>query len=67
METTTDGYTLLSLTASYTVLSGSRQHVVSLRVKNLGDELYRNHSSFIKDLAPEQGRSAQLTYSVRFF
>jgi len=66
-ETSTDGYTLLNLTASYTFLQGGQQHMISLRLYNLTDELYRNHSSFIKDLAPEVGRGAQLTYSVRLF
>ncbi|MFW6084788.1 MAG: TonB-dependent receptor [Gemmatimonadota bacterium] len=66
-ETSTDGYTLLNLTASYTFLAGDQQHMLSLRLYNLTDELYRNHSSFIKDLAPERGRGAQLTYSVRWF
>ena len=66
-ETPTDGYTLLNLTASYTFLAGDQQHMLSLRLYNLTDELYRNHSSFIKDLAPERGRGAQLTYSVRWF
>lgn len=66
-ETSTDGYALLNLTASYTFLAGDQQHMLSLRLYNLTDELYRNHSSFIKDLAPERGRGAQLTYSVRWF
>lgn len=67
VETPTDGYTLVNLTASYTLLHGDRQHMISLRLYNLTDELYRNHSSFIKDLAPEVGRGAQLTYSMRLF
>ncbi|MFW6088430.1 MAG: TonB-dependent receptor [Gemmatimonadota bacterium] len=66
-ETPSDGYTLVNLTASYTFLRGDQQHMLSLRLYNLTDELYRNHSSFIKDLAPEAGRGAQLTYSMRLF
>jgi iron complex outermembrane receptor protein len=66
-ETPTDGHTLVNLTASYTFLRGDQQHMISLRLYNLTDELYRNHSSFIKDLAPEIGRGAQLTYSMRLF
>ncbi len=57
----------MNLTASYTFLRGDQQHMISLRLYNLTDELYRNHSSFIKDLAPEVGRGAQLTYSMRLF
>lgn len=66
-ETATDGYTRVNVAASYTFLLGAHQHMISLRVHNLGDALYRNHSSFIKELAPEAGRSLQLTYGVRFF
>jgi iron complex outermembrane receptor protein len=66
-ETSTDGYTLVNLTASYTFLPGDQQHMISLRLYNLTDELYRNHSSFIKNLAPEVGRGAQLTYSMQLF
>jgi hypothetical protein len=32
----------------------------------VGDELYRNHLSYIKDLAPEAGRGTRLVYGVRF-
>ena len=34
---------------------------------NLTNALYRNHTSFIKDLAPEIGRGVRVNYSVRFF
>jgi len=37
------------------------------RPANLGDRLYRNHLSFIKDFAPEIGRGVRLTYTLRFF
>jgi outer membrane receptor protein involved in Fe transport len=40
---------------------------VSFTAYNLNDQLYRNHTSFIKDLAPEIGRGFRLGYSVRFF
>ena len=33
---------------------------------NIGDQLYRNHSSFIKDLAPEIGRGVRFSYMLRF-
>jgi hypothetical protein len=32
----------------------------------VGDELYRNHLSYIKDQAAEMGRSFRLVYGVRF-
>ena len=65
-ETTTDGYTLVNFHGSYQLTTGRTVHTVTLRVDNIGDELYRNHLSYIKDLAPEMGRSVKLLYGVRF-
>jgi iron complex outermembrane receptor protein len=42
-------------------------HVIGINAFNLGDRLYLNHLSFIKDIAPEIGRGVRLTYTVRFF
>ena len=47
-----------------------RQHAIHLfgvNVFNAGNRLYRNHLSFIKDVAPEIGRGISVSYSVRFF
>ncbi len=66
-ETPTDGYTLFNLIGSYTFQRAGQQHKITLRLDNLTDELYRNHSSFIKDLAPEMGRSVRLSYSAELF
>ena len=66
-ETRTGGYTIFNVNGSYTFV---QQHVVQtfqLSAFNLGDRLYRNHLSFIKDFAPEIGRGVRLTYSLRFF
>jgi iron complex outermembrane receptor protein len=65
-ETPTDGYTLVNLHGSYQIVSGHAVHTVTLRADNVGDELYRNHLSYIKDLAPEMGRTFRLVYGVRF-
>jgi iron complex outermembrane receptor protein len=66
-ETPTDGYTLLNVTGSYTLAQGHVAHVFSVQGYNLTNELYRNHTSFIKDLAPEMGRGVKASYSLRFF
>ncbi|MDA1236739.1 MAG: TonB-dependent receptor [Acidobacteria bacterium] len=67
-ETETPGYALLDLTASYTFAkTNNLAHQFSVNVFNIGDALYRNHSSFIKDLAPEIGRGVKFTYVVRVF
>jgi iron complex outermembrane receptor protein len=66
-ETRTPGYAVVDLKASYTYAQQHLAHQFSVNVFNVGDRLYRNHSSFIKDLAPEIGRGVRFTYMVRFF
>lgn len=66
-ETPTDGYQLLNVTGSYTLAQSHLTHIFSVQGYNLTNELYRNHTSFIKDLAPEMGRGVKVSYSVRFF
>ena len=66
-ETRTPGYTTVDLDASWTLARTHSMHVFSASVFNVGDRLYRNHLSFIKDLAPEMGRGARFSYSLRFF
>ena len=34
---------------------------------NVGDRLYRNHLSFIKEFAPEIGRGVRITYTMNFY
>ncbi len=66
-ETETDGYSVLNVIASYTWARQHAAHVLSFTGYNLTNTLYRNHTSFIKDLAPEMGRGIRVGYSVRFF
>jgi iron complex outermembrane receptor protein len=42
-------------------------HIISFNAVNLGDTLYRNHLSFIKEFAPEMGRGFRVTYTLRFY
>jgi len=65
-ETPTTGYGIFNLHASYTFVTRRVAHVVSLTGQNLTDKLYRNHLSFIKEIAPEMGRTVRLNYSLRF-
>lgn len=67
LETPTDGYQLFNVNASYTIAKKHSAHTFAFSSSNLGDKLYRNHLSFIKDLTPEQGRNFRFSYSVRFF
>lgn len=66
-ETRTAGYAVLNLAASYTYAQRHLAHIFSVNAFNLGDRLYRNHLSFIKDFAPELGRGVRFAYTVRFF
>ena len=66
-ETRTAGYTVVNLKASYIIARRRAAHQFAVSVFNIGDRLYRNHSSFIKDLAPEIGRGIRFTYRIRFF
>jgi iron complex outermembrane recepter protein len=67
VETPTAGYAVFNLLGSYTVARPHYAHIISVNAFNLGDKLYRNHLSFIKERAPEIGRGVRFTYTVRFF
>jgi iron complex outermembrane receptor protein len=66
-ETRTAGYTVFGLSGSYLIAHGHAAHIISFNAFNLGDRLYRNHLSFIKEFAPEMGRGLRVTYTLRFF
>ena len=66
-ETETDSYSVVNLRASYVWPRQHTAHILSFTGYNLTNALYRNHTSFIKDLAPEIGRGVRVNYSVRFF
>ncbi len=65
-ETPTAGYAALNVMASYTFVTERVAHVFSVSGNNLGDSLYRNHLSFVKEIAPEIGRNVFVSYSLRF-
>lgn len=66
-ETRTAGYTVFGLSGSYLISGQHAAHIISFNAFNLGDRLYRNHLSFIKEFAPELGRGLRVTYTLRFF
>jgi iron complex outermembrane receptor protein len=65
-ETPTAGYANVRLFSAYSFGAGSLVHTVTARLDNATNELYRNHLSLIKDLAPEMGRNFKLVYSLQF-
>jgi iron complex outermembrane recepter protein len=66
-EAPTAGSAVVNIGASYFVVRGHATHTLAFKAFNLTNEAYRRHTSFIKDLAPEMGRGARVTYTVRFF
>ena len=65
-ETATDGYALVDVRGSYVWPRQRTAHIVSFTASNLTNVLYRNHTSFIKDRAPEMGRGVRVSYALRF-
>jgi iron complex outermembrane receptor protein len=66
-ETRTARYVVFNFNASYTIAEQHAVHIFSVSVFNLDNQLYRNHLSFIKDIAPEIGRGVRFAYTIRFF
>jgi iron complex outermembrane receptor protein len=66
-ETPTAGYAVANLSGSYLIAGQHRAHIIAFNFFNVGDTLYRNHLSFIKQFAPEMGRGLRVTYTLRFF
>ena len=65
-ETSTDGYTLVDVQGSYVWPRERTAHILSFTVSNVTNELYRNHTSFIKDRIMEMGRGVRVSYGLRF-
>jgi len=64
LETPTPGYDLVSADLSYTHVRNSYKTVLYLQGRNLLDEKVRLSTSFLKDVAPQPGRS--IFMAVRF-
>ncbi len=66
-ETRTPGYATFDLKASYSWAGRHLIHQFAVHLFNINNRLYFNHSSFVKELAPEIGRGVRFTYRLRFF
>ena len=66
-ETRTPGYSLFNLKAAYTIPQQHLAHHLSVNFFNMGNRIYRNHGSFIKDLAPEIGRGIRFSYILKYY
>ncbi len=59
-ESETDGYTMLDIYADYHFEVGNGDLLVFAKGTNLLDEEIRNHTSFLKNFAPEPGRGVRV-------
>lgn len=67
LERRTAGYGLFNVSGNYTIGKAHLAHIFSVNAYNLLNKEYRNHLSFIKELAPEVGRGVKFSYTIRFF
>lgn len=65
-EISTPRYTLVEAHAGIRFTTGARVHSLLLRGENLGNLLYRDPASRVKDFAPSAGRNVSLAYRVYF-
>jgi iron complex outermembrane receptor protein len=66
-EAPTDGWAVFNLRVAHVWARPHAAHMLGVTIQNVTDALYRNHTSFIKALAPEAGRGVRLAYTLRFF
>lgn len=66
-ETETAGYGVMNVRGGYTWVTQHAVHLFGVNWFNANNQLYRNHLSFLKAVAPEMGRGVAVNYSVRFF
>lgn len=62
----TDGYVLWRGGVGAAFATHGTQHRITLQTQNLTDSTWRDHTSRIKEVAPQPGRNISLTYRVRF-
>jgi iron complex outermembrane recepter protein len=65
-ETTTDGYTLINAELAYRLGSRTQGATMYLQGRNLLNQTVRQHTSFLKDIAPMPGRTVILGLRAQF-
>ncbi len=66
LEEETEGYSTVDMSVGYRLFTGEVTHDFILRGSNLTDQEARNHTSFLKELAPLPGREIRFMYRVYF-
>ncbi len=65
-ESSTDGYTLLNVVVDYHAQVSGKELLLFAKGNNLLNEKIRNHTSRLKDLAPQSGRGYELGLRLQF-
>jgi len=65
-ESSTAGYTLVNIDFNYRLSADTNDYTLFMRGTNLLDDEVINHTSFIKDIAPQAGRSLTLGIRLAF-
>lgn len=65
-ESPTDGYAVFDLSAGVRITAFGRLNVITLRGENLGNAVYRDHLSRVKEIMPQAGRSVSVAYRIVF-
>lgn len=66
LEEETEGYSMVDMSVGYRLFTGEITHDLVFRATNLTDQEARNHTSFLKELAPLPGRDLRFMYRVYF-
>lgn len=65
-ESDTDSYNRIDARVDYTFTTAGTDYTLFLKATNLTNEEIRNASSYLRDIAPEAGRSLQVGARVKF-
>ena len=65
-ESETDSYNRLDARVDYTFNNAGADYTLFAKATNLTNAEIRNASSYLRDIAPEAGRSVQLGVRVKF-
>ena len=60
------GYDLLTLGMTYQTILAKSEYRIDLKANNLLDEEIRQHTSFVKEQAPQPGRNISLALGLKF-
>ncbi len=66
LQRPTEAYNLFEIGVGYRWIQGKVYHSIMLGIQNLGDAVWHDHLSRIKDVAPQPGRNIHINYRLMF-